>query len=54
MWKKVEGENLDAEQVWNVLNEMESGLIQSQELAVEEMFNVLVGWYLRHHFRVDV
>lgn len=44
----------DAKQVNEALNQMESGLIGSQEMAVEEMFNLLAGWYLRSHLRLDV
>ena len=44
----------DAKQVNEALNQMESGLIGSQEMAVEEMFNLLAGWYLRSHLGLDV
>lgn len=44
----------DARQVTESLDQMESGLIEAQELAVEEMFNLLAGWYLRSHLGIKV
>ena len=42
------------QQLHDALDAIESGHIQSKELAVEEMFNVLGGWYLRSHLGLDV
>jgi len=42
------------QQLHDALNAMESGHIQSKELAVEEMVNVLVGWYLKNHLGLAV